>query len=238
MEAAYGAGAGAGREADVAPAPGSAPAVEPTGGRTAGVWAPADPGPLGLAGFAGTTFVLSLINTGLVGTHLAPGGGLLQVVAGLALAYGGIAQFAAGLWEFRTGNTFGAVAFCSFGAFWISFYLIVASVGHNVPTEVFSGLGLYLWMWGIFTAYMFVASLRTTGAVALVFLLLTITFILLGIGNSALAGTHSVINSTIKIGGWVGVATALAAWYASFAAVVNSTFGRVLLPVVPLSGRA
>ena len=221
------------READVAPA-GQAPGVDPTGGKTAGFWAPADPGPLGLAAFAGTTFMLSLINTGVVGTQKVPGGGLLPMVAALALAYGGIAQFAAGIWEFRTGNTFGAVAFCSFGAFWISFYFIVQSVGHNVPTEIFSGLGLYLWMWGIFTAYMFIASLRTTGAVATVFLLLTITFILLGIGNSALAGTHNAINGAIKIGGWVGVATAAAAYYASFAAVLNSTFGRILAPVFPL----
>jgi uncharacterized protein len=217
-----------GREADVAPA------ADPTGGRLAG-WSPADPGPLGLAAFAGTTFMLSLVNSGLVGTQKVPGGGLLPMVAALALAYGGIAQFAAGLWEFRTGNTFGAVAFCSYGAFWISFFFIVQSVGKNVPTEVFSGLGLYLWMWGIFTAYMFIASLRTTGAVALVFLLLAITFLILGIGNSALAGTASATNGTIKLGGYFGIATAIAAWYASFAAVVNSTFGRVLAPVVPLS---
>ncbi len=219
---------GAPREADVAPAP------DPTGGRSAG-WAPADPGPLGLAAFAGTTFMLSLINAGLVGTPNAPGGGLLPMVAALALAYGGVAQFAAGLWEFRTGNTFGAVAFCSYGAFWISFYFIVQSVGKNVPTEIFSGLGLYLWMWGIFTAYMFIASLRTSGAVALVFLLLTITFIILGIGNASLAGTKEAINGTIKLGGYVGIATAIAAWYASFAAVINATFGRTIAPVMPLS---
>jgi uncharacterized protein len=216
-----------GREADVAPAP------DPTGGRLAG-WTPADPGPLGLAAFAGTTFMLSLINSGLVGTQKVPGGGLLPMVAGLALAYGGIAQLLAGIWEFRTGNTFGAVAFCSYGAFWISFFFIVQSVGKNVGSEVFSGLGLYLWMWGIFTAYMFIASLRTTGAVALVFLLLAITFIILGIGNSSLAGGTAATNGTIKLGGYIGIITALAAWYASFAAVVNSTFGRVLAPVVPL----
>jgi uncharacterized protein len=216
------------READVAPAP------DPTAGRTAG-WTPADPGPLGLAGFAGTTFVLSLINAGLVGAGNAVGGGLLPLVAGLALAYGGIAQFAAGLWEFRTGNTFGAVAFCSFGAFWISFYFIVHSAASLAPTEVFSGLGLYLWMWGIFTAYMFIASLKTTGAVAAVFLLLTITFIILGIGNSALAGTHNVINGTIKLGGYFGIATAIVAWYASLAGVANATFGRTVFPVYPLN---
>ena len=215
------------READVAPA------ADPVGGRLMG-WTPADPGPLGLAGFAGTTFMLSLVNSGLVGTQHAPGGGLLPMVAGLALAYGGIAQLVAGIWEFRTGNTFGAVAFCSFGAFWISFYFIVHSVGQNAPAEVFSGLGLYLWMWGIFTTYMFIASLRTTGAVALVFLLLAITFFILGIGNSALAGTTNVTNGTIKLGGYVGIATAIVAWYASFAAVINSTFGRVVAPVVPL----
>jgi uncharacterized protein len=223
------------READVAPAP----ATEPPGGRLAG-WTPADPGPLGLAAFAGTTFMLSLINAGLVGSGQAVGGGLLPMVAGLALAYGGAAQLLAGLWEFRTGNTFGAVAFCSYGAFWISFFLIVqlgvpAIAATPAKTEIFSGLGLYLWMWGIFTTYMFIASLRTTGAVALVFFLLAVTFILLGIGNSALAGTSNVINSTIKIGGYVGIATAIAAWYASFAAVLNSTFGRVLAPVFPLN---
>ncbi len=217
------------READVAPA-------DTTAGRTAlAGWAPADPGPLGLAAFAGTTFMLSLINAGLVGTQKLPGGGLLPMVAGLAIAYGGIAQFLAGIWEFRTGNTFGAVAFCSYGAFWISFYFIVQSVAKNAPTSVFSGLGLYLWMWGIFTAYMFIASLRTTGAVALVFLLLAITFIVLGIGNSALAGTLKATNGTIKLGGYIGIVTALAAWYASFAAVLNSTFGRTLLPVFPLA---
>ncbi len=218
------------READVAPAP-----PDPTGGRSALGWAPADPGPLGLAGFAGTTFVLSMINAGLVGDKIHPGGGLLPLVAALAIAYGGIAQFAAGIWEFRTGNTFGAVAFCSYGAFWISFYFIVQSVAANNVAEVFSGLGLYLWMWGIFTAYMFICSLRTSGAVALVFLLLAITFIVLGIGNSALAGTKSVTNGTIKLGGYLGLATAIVAWYASFAAVINSTFGRTIAPVFPLS---
>lgn len=218
------------READVAPAA----EQDPTSGRGI-TWTPADPGPLGLAAFAGTTFVLSLVNAGLVGSQHAVGGGLLPLVAALALAYGGIAQFVAGLWEFRTGNTFGAVAFCSFGAFWISFYFVVHAASSLLPTEVFSGLGLYLWMWGIFTAYMFIASLRTTGAVALVFLLLAITYIILGIGNSALAGTHSAINGTIKLGGYFGIATAIAAWYASFAGVVNATFGRTLLPVFPLA---
>ncbi len=127
------------------------------------------------------------------------------------------------------------MAFCSFGEFWISFYFVVQAASSVAKTELFSGLGLYLWMWGIFTAYMFVASLRTTGAVALVFLLLAITFIVLGIGNSALAGGTAATNGTVKLGGYLGIATAIVAWYASFAAVINSTFGRVVAPVSPVS---
>jgi succinate-acetate transporter protein len=185
-------------------------------------WTPADPGPLGLAGFAGTTFVLSLMNSNLVSDK-----GIGAVLA-LALAYGGLAQLLAGMWEFRTGNTFGAVAFSSFGAFWISFFFLVRVVPASLVTP--HALSAYLWMWGIFTTYMFIASLRTTGAVAMVFLLLAVTFILLAIGDMG-SGHKSITHA----GGYVGLATAAAAWYASFAAVLNSTFGRVLAPVFPLS---
>ncbi len=213
------------READVAPAPS---AVEPTGGVTAG-WAPADPGPLGLAAFAATTFTLSMLNADLVNITAIP------VVLALALAYGGIVQIIAGIWEFRTGNTFGAVAFCSYGGFWLSvFFLYHGVAGLLVAASAHSAAGLYLWTWAIFTIYMFIASLRTSGAVALTFFLLTITFILLAIGMSALQGGTAETNNTVKLGGYVGIATAIAAWYASAAAVINSTFGRTILPVVPL----
>jgi succinate-acetate transporter protein len=191
--------------------------------RVGGSWLPADPGPLGLAGFAMTTFVLSMFNADLVNKAGEP------VVLGLALAYGGIAQLFAGMWEFRTGNTFGAVAFSSFGAFWISYWLLVTFGVSEIPeAHLGAAIGLYLWAWAIFTTYMFIASLRTTGAVALVFFLLAITFILLGAGNS---GDHT---NMIKWGGYIGLATAAAAWYASFAAVINSTFGRIVAPVFPL----
>ena len=115
-----------------------------------------------------------------------------------------------------TGNTFGAVAFSSYGAFWISFWALVVFYAPKIPAaDAGHAIGLYLWAWAIFTAYMIVASLRTTGAVALVFVLLTVTFILLGAGNS---GGHE---NVIKWGGYVGLATALAAWYASFAVVIE-----------------
>jgi succinate-acetate transporter protein len=186
-------------------------------------WTPADPGPLGLAAFALTTFVLSMFNAGLVSKAGEP------VVLGLALGYGGIAQILAGMWEFRTGNTFGAVAFTSFGAFWLSFWALLQFFAADIPAaHLGASVGLYLIAWGIFTTYMFVASLRTTAAIALVFLLLAATFIVLGIGN---AGEHE---SLVEVGGWLGLATAVAAWYASFAAVTNATFGRTVLPVKSL----
>lgn len=214
------------READVAPAPVAADPTLAAGGG----WTPANPAPLGLSAFAATTFMLSMINANLV-SHLA-----LDGVLGLALAYGGIVQIIAGIWEFRTGNTFGAVAFCSYGGFWLSFYFLVTVGLKGVPAkEIFSVIGLYLWTWSIFTALMFFASLRTTGAIAIVFLILTITFVLLAIGNSALTGTLQTTNGTIKLGGYFGIATAIAAWYTAIAAVLESTFGRVILPVFPLS---
>jgi succinate-acetate transporter protein len=184
----------------------------------------ANPAPLGLAAFALTTFVLSMFNTGLVSSAGLP------VVFGLALAYGGLAQFLAGMWEFRGGNTFGATAFGSFGAFWLSYWAFVQFFEKSVPAkDAGHAIGLYLIAWGIFTTYMFIASLRTTAAIALVLLLLAATFFVLGIGN---AGGNDTI---VKIGGWVGLAAAIVAWYASFAEVTNSTFKRVVLPVRPLN---
>jgi uncharacterized protein len=183
----------------------------------------ADPGPLGLAAVALTTFVLSFFNAGLVSDKAEP------IVFGLTFAYGGLAQFLAGMWEFRTGNTFGAVAFSSYGAFWLSFWAYVQFYADKIPAaDAGHAVGLYLIAWGIFTTYMFVASLRTTAAVAAVFGLLALTFFALGIGE---AGAHTGIT---KLGGWLGLATALVAWYASFAGVTNATFGRVVLPVRPL----
>lgn len=181
----------------------------------------ADPAALGLGGFALTTFVLSVVNAGLVDPAAE------AVVFGLAFAYGGIAQFAAGLWEFTKGNTFGATAFCSFGGFWISFWWLtgnnVEALGDSAP----EGLGLYLLAWGIFTLYMTVAALKTNSAVLTVFVLLTLTFFVLAIGEFATSAGWT------KFGGWLGIATALVAWYASFATVTNSTFKKIVLPVGP-----
>lgn len=185
----------------------------------------ADPAPLGLAGFALTTFVLSCVNAGWVHKGTEP------IVLGLALAYGGLAQLLAGMWEFKKGNTFGATAFASYGAFWISFWAFVVFYAGKVPkADATQAVGLYLFAWGIFTLYMWIASFKTTAAVNIVFFLLTITFFLLAFGEW---GTSSGLS---KLGGYFGLATAAVAWYASFAGVINSTFGKVMLPTKPLHG--
>ena len=185
-------------------------------------WIPANPAPLGLMGFGLTTLVLSFVNANIVGGGPAS----FPIVLGLALAFGGIAQLLAGMWEFRTGNTFGAVAFTSFGAFWISFFFLVSfNVAQLPPTEVLSALGLYLWMWGIFTGLLFLCTFASPKALSLLFLLLTITFILLGIGNS---GNDSGI---IHAGGYFGIATGAVALYIATADIMQAVYKRPVLPV-------
>jgi succinate-acetate transporter protein len=183
----------------------------------------ADPAPLGLAAFALTTAVLSAVNAGWVPASVEP------VVFGLALAYGGIGQFAAGMWEFAKGNTFGATAFTSYGAFWVSFWWLTGHSGVDKipPADASKGIGLYLLVWGIFTAYMSVAATRVSGAVLAVFVLLTLTFLVLAWGQFATSDGIS------KLGGYLGLLTALAAWYASFAGVTAFTHKKQLLPVGP-----
>ena len=186
----------------------------------------ADPAPLGLAAFALTTFLLSLFNAGLLSEAGEP------VVFSLALFYGGLAQFVAGMWEFRNQNTFGATAFTSYGAFWLAFWGLNQFYIDRIPEgQRPVVVGWFLIAWGIFTAYMLIASFRVNPAVMLVFLLLTATFLILGIGD--LLGSGLVRH----IGGYVGIATAIAAWYASAADVINDTFGRTVLPVgEPIGG--
>ncbi len=185
----------------------------------------ADPGPLGLAGFAMTTFMLSVFNANLIKSP-----GLELVVLPVALFYGGIAQLLAGMWEFRKNNTFGALAFTSYGAFWLSFAALVKYVAPALPAATaHEAVGLYLLAWTIFTAYMTIASVRTTGAILAIFVVLFFTFLFLTIGE---------LNSNLtmsKVGGWLGIITAVLAWYTSFAGVTNATYKRVVLPTWPLT---
>ncbi|WP_308123718.1 acetate uptake transporter [Modestobacter marinus] len=184
----------------------------------------ADPAPLGLGCFALTTFLLSLFNAGLLPAAGEP------IVFGVALAYGGAMQVLAGMWEFRKGNVFGATAFTSYGAFWLSFWAFVTFYAADIPDadDRATVVGWYLISWGIFTVIMWVAALRTTAALALLFTLLAATFFVLGLGDV----THN--EGMTRFGGYLGLATAAVAWYACLAGVSASTFGRALLPNPPL----
>ena len=184
----------------------------------------ADPAPLGLAGFAMTTFILSFLNANIIKESAS-----INVVLALALFYGGIAQFLAGMWEYKRGNTFGATAFASYGAFWLSFWALERLSG--TKGDIHSALGLYLLSWCIFTGYMTVAALKTNAAVLAVFGFLTVTFLFLAIGAFQNGAPPDAMT---KVGGYLGIITAVIAWYASFAGVVNATHNKQLLPTRPL----
>jgi succinate-acetate transporter protein len=186
----------------------------------------ANPAPLGLIGFGLTTVMLSLINAGVL-----PKGGE-PVVLPLAFAFGGLIQMLAGLMEFRCGNTFGTVAFLSYGAFWWWFAFLVLLGGHGVLdlTQAGSTIAAALIGWGVFTLCMWIATFRLTKALWCVFLTLWITFVLLGFGD--LLGAHRLTLA----GGWIGLICGLGAMYTSFALVINSTFGKTVLPLGAPSG--
>ncbi len=176
----------------------------------------ANPAPLGLFGFATTTWLLSMVNAGWLPATTVP------VVLAMAFAYGGTAQFAAGLMEMAKGNSFGFIAFCSFGAFWWSFALFEKFFAVGVPG---SAVGWYLLVWGAFTFAMWLASFALNRAVFLIFLALWITFFLLGL--SPLLG----IRALFTLGGYTGLITALIAFYTAAAEIINESHGRTLLPL-------
>jgi hypothetical protein len=185
----------------------------------------ADPAAVGLAGFGLSTFVLSVINVGLVSKAALP------VVFGLALAYGGLMQLLAGMWAFVKRDTFAAVALSSYGAFWISFWALNAFFLKDMAAnEVNAAVGLYLISWGVFTFYMWIVSFRVSIGVALVFTALWPAYILLGIGQA------NDSTGLFHLGGAFGIAAALLAWYVSFAITLNKTVGKELAPVGHLGG--
>ena len=177
----------------------------------------ADPAPLGLAAFALTTFMLSGHNASFIPDVLW---------IGLALFYGGLIQLLAGMWEFRNRNVFGATAFSTYGGFWLGLGLFIQTVAPNLKgPELLSDLGWILLAFSIFNTYMLLWSTRVSVAVFGVFLTLEITEIVLWIGF------FSDSSGIIKLGGWIGIITAIVAWYASAAGVVNGMAGRPILRV-------
>jgi succinate-acetate transporter protein len=188
----------------------------------------ADPAPLGLAGFALTTFMLSGNNATFIPAILW---------VGLALFYGGVAQLLAGMWEFRNRNVFGATAFSTYGAFWLGLGITVVLIettklGATLkPADVNNGLAWFVLSFAIFNTYMMLWSLRVNMAVFGVFLTLEITEILLAIGFFRVA--HGMSPWILHAGGWAGIVTAAVAWYASAAGVVNGMSPKPVLPVGP-----
>jgi succinate-acetate transporter protein len=147
----------------------------------------------------------------------------------VALAYGGIAQILAGMWEFRKSNVFGATVFTSYGAFWLSFWAYVTFYAPAVPAELHgTAAGWFLISWGIFTTLMLVAALRTTAVLALLFAVVAVVFFLLGLGALAASPALTVT------GGFLGIIAAGLAWYLCLAGIAASTFGRPVLPNPPL----
>ena len=176
----------------------------------------ANPAPLGLSGFALTTWMLSMVNVGWFA------GANVPMVLASAFAFGGTAQFFAGLMEMPRGNTFGFVAFCGYGAFWWSFALFVQFFATGVEGPF---VGWWLAMWGLFTFYMFIGSLALNRALQLIFFVLLITF-------AALAGADLFAIPALKhLGGYLGLLTALLAFYLAAAEIINETHGRTVLPI-------
>ncbi|CNG02883.1 Inner membrane protein yaaH [Mycobacterium tuberculosis] len=178
----------------------------------------ADPAPLGLAAFALTTFLLSAKNA-----HWTDG---TDAWLGYALAYGGLIQLLAGMWEFRNRNVFGCTAFSSYGGFWIGLGLYAVLVaGDATPAQEANDLGWILLAFAIFNTYMMLWATQVNQAILAVFVTLEATEIILFIGQ------FSTSENTLKIGGYVGVLTAVCAWYASAAGVINGMTGRTFLGV-------
>jgi succinate-acetate transporter protein len=191
----------------------------------------ADPAPLGLAAFALTTFLLSGKNASFI-----PDG----IWIGAALAYGGLIQLLAGMWEFRNRNVFGATAFSSYGGFWLSLggfvYLTSTNTTLNSingifkdPAQLHNALAWFLVAFAIFNTYMLLWASRLNLATFAVFLSLEITEILLVIGFFLVA--HGRTDFWLHAGGWAGIVTAAVAWYTSAAGVVNGMGSKPVVPV-------
>jgi uncharacterized protein len=178
----------------------------------------ANPGPLGLMAFGMTTVLLNIHNTGAFA--------LSSMILAMGIFYGGIAQVIAGCMEWKKNSTFGMTAFLSFGLFWLSFagMEILPLIFKSLEPEA-KAVGWYLFAWGIFTALMFVATLRINRALQTVFGSLTILFMLLAIGK------WTGNTTWIKIGGWEGIFVGLSAVYASIAQIWNDAYGRVVAPL-------
>ena len=188
----------------------------------------ANPAPLGLMGFGMTTVLLNLLNA-----QIAPAESLGMILS-VGFFYGGLAQIIAGIWELKNGNTFGATAFSSYGLFWLTLVFInfFPAMGLVSPITDSATAALvlvpYFFMWGLFTFWMFLSTLKINRAIQVVFLTLTILFWLLAIGHLG----FPIVN---VIAGYEGILCGFSAIYLAMAEVMNEVYGRVVLPIGPVN---
>jgi uncharacterized protein len=178
-----------------------------------------NPAPLGLMGFGMTTVLLNLHNAGIYP--------LGAMILSMGIFYGGVAQIIAGILEYKRGNTFGTTAFTSYGLFWLSFVFINILPNTDFWTEA-SGpiaLGFYLLMWGIFTMFMFIGTLKINRGLQVVFLTLTILFFLLAIGDFTGIALIKII------AGYEGILCGSSAIYVAMAEVINEKYEKTILPI-------
>jgi uncharacterized protein len=206
------------------------PRIEPVGPpASASGWA--NSAPLGLAAFAVTTFMLSMINAKLMPAAITP------VVFGVALMFGGLAQLIAGVIQFRIGNAYTGVLFTAFGAFWMSLWVIAEFLLKDItgPTPLATAalqgqaVGLLLFAFGAFTVWMLLAGLRTNVMVVLALAGLAATFFVLGAGN------YNGNGLSIETGGYMGLVVAALAAYIGLAELSEITYKRTVLPLFPLA---
>jgi uncharacterized protein len=178
----------------------------------------ANPAPLGLMGFGMTTILLNIHNAGFFA--------LDAMILGMGIFYGGLAQVIAGIMEFKKNNTFGTTAFTSYGFFWLSLVALkmIPLMGYGEAASSLS-MAAYLFMWGLFTLFMFVGTLRINKALQVVFGTLTILFFLLAIGN--FTGSSLILT----IAGYEGILCGFTAIYAAMAQVLNEVYGKIILPI-------
>jgi succinate-acetate transporter protein len=188
----------------------------------------ANPVPLGMSALAFTTAILGCSFAGFIVPGVHPG---VVLAVAAALFYGGIVQILAGMWEFKKANTFAATLFSSYGGFLVAFGVVfipgfgIANVLNSTGT-LHQALGLFFLCWTIFSGVLFLGSLRSGVALPLILLALFLSFLFLTIGQ--LASANLVL---LAIGGWIGVACALIAWYATLAMMVNMSSTTFRLPL-------
>jgi len=184
----------------------------------------ANPAPLGLMGFGMTTVLLNIHNAG--GFYLG------SMILAMGIFYGGLAQIIAGILEYRKGNTFGVTAFTSYGLFWLSLVALIVMPNLIPGVKLYeeSAFASYLFMWGLFTAFMFISTLKKPKALQFVFASLTLLFWLLALGHFT-GGSTETGALILKIAGFEGIICGFSAIYLAMAEVINETYGKTILPI-------